>query len=126
MANNLTPVSANNVALFDSLISFLDRKVQSHNAKLLVFAYPPAYEPSRDSVIEGVCRKHNIPYIDLSGDRQLIDTTGYPTRGFMNIKMGVGHLNSFGSKVLADALYLRLMPVILKYNSLDTLNPADK
>jgi hypothetical protein len=62
-------------------------------------------EAERRAVLESVCREVGIGFINLEADfRCGFEATGRFPRGFNNGQPGVGHLNGYGHRLLAEAI----------------------
>ncbi len=112
-------LTTENKEYFAYLISILSHQIQIKHAKLILFTFPQENDIELVDFYKEVCRKNNATYLDLSKYKQLSDTTGYPIQGFFNSKLGYGHLNEYGNKVLAHVLDEELLPILSADNKIN-------
>lgn len=108
-----------NNAYKESLSAFIKkaRKSIPINTQLILFYHPKSeldatgrlvYDKiSIENKIElnEICNKEGIKFIDTSDDLNSLYKNEFKlTHGFINTKIGVGHLNKFGHKVIAEHL----------------------
>ena len=102
-------------AAFDKTLSL----IRAEWDKELIIIYHPSIEIGEDGSLHIIrenavdvesfgrlCSKNNIIFIDVSDDFIKSYAQNYAVPyGYSNTRMGSGHLNADGHKVIADALY---------------------
>jgi len=103
---------------YEVVLDRIVKNMRSRYSGRIIFLYHPEVELGQDGTMEiyrdletwkvfcRVCERYQVEWIDV-GDRFL---NGYQDRwevpyGFFNTEPGKGHLNRFGHRVLAEALY---------------------
>jgi hypothetical protein len=93
------------------ILELFNTEAEKHGARVFLFCYPAIENsPAADLAIGNECRQAGIVYLDIKWDIQESEKNEKPMRGFINVKLGHGHLNNYGHKKLADALYKKLVP----------------
>jgi hypothetical protein len=84
------------------------------NSKVFLFCYPIPDNLESNKALEIICEKTGITFLDISSELKSIEkSTKYPLQGFLNTKIGHGHLNPHGHQVLAEILYEELKNKII-------------
>ena len=107
--------SRHSIEHIDSLLGYLGRSAKAN----MLFIYPLPNNAVIYNQLEMLCKKNSIQLIDL--DKQLNPESRYPVRGFMNERMGYGHLNDTGNLALAKELYKKIFPLLTRTNKADSL-----
>lgn len=109
--------------VLNSFLAFA-RKSVPDNIPLIIF-YHPSYTLQQDGSIknntdkwylesfEKACKNNNIIFIDTDQDfQELYKTKHILPYGFINTKVGVGHLNKYGHEVIAKRLAKEITNVL--------------
>ena len=109
-------VSQANKDYFQYLLSLFTAEINKDSARLIMFTYP--VERNKDLITFYVesCKKNNAVYLDLSKYSELFDSTKYPMQGFINTKLGFGHMNVNGNSMLAQSLDKEILTIMNKNN----------
>lgn len=106
-----------NVQYNSTLSDFLDFTLKSINNSKLIIAFQPSqtinsdgsikysYEPSKLKCFSELCEQKGITFCDLTSDFQKLYQDQFVlAHGFSNTAVGVGHLNKYGHKAIADTV----------------------
>lgn len=106
-----------NLELYDELLLKLSDTISKNDAKLIIFYHSNldidnkgrAFYSGDTELISGfadLCEKNNIIFLNMT-DRFIrhYDKTHILPHGFGNTSVGKGHLNKYGHKMIAQALY---------------------
>lgn len=101
---------------YDSLLAYLEDLQEQYKTKIIIVFHPFEYL-SKDAVLcfennytaeifAEYAQKHNIAFIDMAErfDMMFLQEHHLP-HGFITGEIGAGHLNKYGHKAIADALY---------------------
>ena len=107
---------------FGVLLQALNNITKRHNSNVIFFTYPIQTDSSINDAYTKLLNSYNFIYIDLSKYKEIEDTTGVPVYGFLNSKLGFGHLSNYGHQVYANILGKNLLPILSNRTYVDSFS----
>ena len=101
---------------YNELFDYINNIIDKHNTKLIILYHPTILSYSKDTLtyqtpeesvtkFSKLCKENNIDFIDMGKrfQEEYLDNNIMP-KGFFNSKVGFGHLNINGHKMLAQEI----------------------
>ena len=117
LANDVSDEDANDAGLLSALLEQMADTVASSGAKLIV-AYHPSITLNKDGTISfsttaanedafgALCEENGVLFLNMRDRFQTeYDENHVLPYGFANSAVGVGHLNKYGHRMMAEELY---------------------